>query len=132
MQSSTPVTTLATTQVADLAAIPEASTSSPKRSKRRAGSADEHSLVRAERIKAAKNLDAPPKQGNTHTEMSFINFTTERISNNLENLGFCLGQDKESINASVAELRNLEVKRISRHKSSDLLCSIFDKEEIEM
>jgi hypothetical protein len=101
MQSSTPAITSANTQAADLAAIPKASTPSRKRSKRRAGSADEHSMDRAERMKAAKNLDAPLKQGNNPTEQSFINFTSEQISHDLENLGFCLGQDTESISASV-------------------------------
>jgi hypothetical protein len=101
MQSSTPAITLANTQAADLAAIPKASTPSRKRSKRRAGSADEHSMDRAERMKAAKNLDAPLKQGNNPTEQSFINFTSEQISHDLDNLGFCLGQDTESISASV-------------------------------
>jgi Xaa-Pro aminopeptidase len=67
MQSSTPTITSTNTQAADLAAIPKASTPSRKRSKRRAGSADEHSLDRVERMKATKNLDAPPKQGNNPT-----------------------------------------------------------------
>jgi hypothetical protein len=83
-------------------------------------------------MKAAKNLDAPLKQGNNPTEQSFINFTSEQISHNLENLGFCLGQDTESISASVTELINLEVERMSKQENPDSICSIFDTEEKEM
>jgi hypothetical protein len=112
MLSNTPMNTSANTQVAELAAIPEASAPSYKRGRRRAGSADEHSLKRAKGMKASKTLDAPSKQGNNLTEKSFIHFTSEEICHNLEKLGFCLRQDSEMISTNVTELRNLEVERM--------------------
>jgi hypothetical protein len=58
----------------DFAAVPEASTPSRK-SKRRAQSTDEHSLDRAERIKAAHNLNFNKAKGNNNkTDSSFIHF----------------------------------------------------------
>jgi hypothetical protein len=56
-----------------LTAIPEAFT--PLRSsKRRAVTADQHSLERAERLKAARNLDYTPKLGNNSTSHPSCNF----------------------------------------------------------
>jgi hypothetical protein len=54
--NSESVTPVAEAQVVDMAAIPEADTPM-RRSKRRAETADEPSLERAERIKAARNVD---------------------------------------------------------------------------
>jgi hypothetical protein len=73
-----------------LAAIPEAVT--PLRtSKRRADMADQHSLERAERIKAACNLDSTPNLGNTTTShASFLQFSNEKVVHNLNAVGISL------------------------------------------
>jgi hypothetical protein len=104
MQTSPPNSLPANAQVAFFAAIPEASTPSRK-SKRRAASADEHSLERAEKIKAAKNLDAPLKQGNQTAEITFLNLSTEYVSHNLANLGMCLGNDTAAVHSTMTSLR---------------------------
>jgi hypothetical protein len=61
-------------QLRDLATIPEVESPSHK-SKRRAQSGDEHSLVRATRMKVARNLDFSNEKGNSSTtHASFIHF----------------------------------------------------------
>jgi uncharacterized protein (DUF1501 family) len=67
---------IAQTQARMMAAISEASTPS-RRAKRRADTAHQASLERAEKIKAAQNLDATPIKGNTEiSEKSFLHFTS--------------------------------------------------------
>jgi hypothetical protein len=63
----------------DKAAIPEASTPSRK-SKRRAQSTDEHSLDRAERIKAVRNLDFTSEKGNiSMSQTLFVQLSHENV-----------------------------------------------------
>jgi hypothetical protein len=67
----------------ELMAIPEADTPSRK-SKRRAESLNEHSLERAKRIKAARNLDFTSKKGtNSRHSSSFIHYSNEHVIDNL-------------------------------------------------
>jgi hypothetical protein len=115
-------------RIQQLHAISEASTSSRK-SKRRTASADEHSLERAERIKVAKNLDAPPKQGNQTAKITFLNLSTEYVSHNLANLGMCLGNDTAAVHSTVTKLKDMELERKKRQPRDELVCSVFDKEE---
>jgi hypothetical protein len=85
----------------EVAVIPEASTPSRK-SKRRAKTADEHSLDRAERIKAAWNLNFNSAKGNSNkTESSLIHLSNECVTKNLQSIGISLGTCCEQINLSV-------------------------------
>jgi hypothetical protein len=69
-----------------MAAIPEAP-SPLRRSKRRADTADQISLERAERLKSAHNMDVMAKQGNKiHPEHSFLHLTTDEVHDNLKEL----------------------------------------------
>jgi hypothetical protein len=65
---------------------------SPKtqlRSKRREMTVDEHSLERAEWIKAKKNLDVP----GTSLSNSFLSFTDSHIASNINTLGIHMGSN---------------------------------------
>jgi hypothetical protein len=67
----------------ETATILEASTLWRK-SKRRAQSADEHSLDRAEWMKAARNLDFMSEIGNNSaTQTSFVQFSNSNVIENL-------------------------------------------------
>jgi hypothetical protein len=80
-----------------LAAIPGAVT--PLRSrKRRAVTADQHSQERAERLKAARNLDYVLELGNNSTSHpSFLKFSNELVVGNLNVVGISLGETIESV-----------------------------------
>ncbi|GJN33417.1 hypothetical protein PR202_gb22015 [Eleusine coracana subsp. coracana] len=73
--------------VAELAAIPEVSTPS-RRSKRRAGSADQDMQEQAERLKAARNMEKLPEEG------------------------ILLGNDATSINNAIDNIKDLEKNRL--------------------
>jgi hypothetical protein len=62
----------------------------------------------------------------------FLNLTSEQVIQNLENLGFYLGQDLEDICSSVTKLRELETKRMNNQTNADLIFSIFDKQKTEL
>jgi hypothetical protein len=75
-----------------LAAIPEVSPLS-HRSKRRAENADQTNLKWAEKMKAARNLDASFDQGNTDSAATyFLHFPKEHVVDNLELIGITLGK----------------------------------------
>jgi hypothetical protein len=116
----------------DLAAIPEADTPT-RRSKRRADTADQPSLERAERIKAARNMDATPNKGNnTMPQTSFLQqFSNEHVVKNLTAVGISLGTTTDSISSSVACVKDVELKRLQKIINNDKICSVFDKEENE-
>jgi hypothetical protein len=97
-----------------MAAIPEAETPG-RRSKHRAETVDESSMERAERIKAACNLDF---QGNSKSpQPTSILFSDEEVLNNLGVVGISLGQDKSSVTSSWNSLRQVELDRmISKQK----------------
>jgi hypothetical protein len=81
----------------DFAAILEASTPSRK-SKRRAQSADEHSLDWSEWIKAARNLDFNSMKGNSSTtESLFIHLSNDYVTKNLQSIGISLGNSYDQI-----------------------------------
>jgi hypothetical protein len=127
---SEPVTPRAETHRA-LTAIDEVGTPS-RRSKTRADMADEPSLERAERIKAARNLDFNPKKGTKNTShVSFLEFSNEHVDDNLSVVGVSLGSNMESIANTVACVREAEIKRLDTISNEDKISSVFDKEEKE-
>jgi hypothetical protein len=85
-EGETPVQDLTNMKVVvqrEMVVISEARTPSCK-SKRRAQSADKHSLDRAKRIKAAHNLGYTSEKGNSSmTQTSFIHFSNENVIGNL-------------------------------------------------
>jgi hypothetical protein len=98
--NSESVTPVAEAQVVDMAAIPEADTPM-RRSKRRAETADEPSLERAERIKAARNMDTTQTKGNNSVSQdSFIHYSNEQVVHNLNALGISLGNSLDSVSSS--------------------------------
>jgi hypothetical protein len=85
----------------EMAAILEASTPLCK-SKRRAQSVDEHSLDRAERIKAVQNLNFNSVNGNSSTtEYSFAHFSNDNVIENLQSIGISLGNSSDQISLSI-------------------------------
>lgn len=116
---------------AKLAAVSEAATPT-RRSKRRAASTEESSVERAEKIKAVRNLDANPCEGNTASSNgSFLQFTDKLIVDNMSSVGILLGKDTTRVNSSVKNLREQEEYRLNNVPVIDRISEVFDKEEKE-
>jgi hypothetical protein len=112
-------------QLRELATIPEVETPSHK-SKRRANTGDEHSLDRAERIKAARNLDFTKEKGNISTsQTSFVHFANEYVVDNLLAVGISFGNNKNHISSSVAHIKEIELGRLEGLENNE------EKEEME-
>jgi hypothetical protein len=95
----------------EIAAIPEASTLSHKR-KRRAQSPDKHSLDRAERMKAARNLDFTSENGNSSdAQTSFVQFSNCNVIENLQFIGISLGDSADQISLVVERIKEVEIER---------------------
>jgi hypothetical protein len=115
----------------DLAVVPEATTP-PRTSKRRADTIAEPSLERAERLKAARNLDATTKKGNDITShISFLQFSDDLVVDNLSAVGISLGDNVESIACSVDCVKEVELNRLHTTVDEDIISYVFDKEEKE-
>jgi hypothetical protein len=118
-----------------MTAIPE--TESPgRRSKRRADMVDESSLERAERIKAARNLDFNSGIGKPdYAHHSFLQFSNDIVIRNLDDaVGINLGHDHSIIDTSISILRQVEQDRLVCKPKVDLIGDIFyiaEKEEME-
>jgi hypothetical protein len=111
-----------------LAAIPE--TKSPgRRSKRRADTVDEFSLERAERIKAARNLDFKGKPDSA--QLSFLQFSNEDVMSNLDVVGINLDHGHTTIDSAISNLRKVELDILVGKPKVDLVEDIFDVEEKE-
>jgi hypothetical protein len=118
-------------QVAEMAAIPEIVTPG-RRSKRRAETANESSLERAERIKAARNMDVTHDKGNTEiSQHSFLEFSNEHVSGNLKAVGISLGKDIDSVSTSISNIKDIETGRLVNKPNIDRIGSVFDREEHE-
>jgi hypothetical protein len=114
-----------------LADIPKANTRSRK-SKRRADTTAELSMERAERLKAARNLDFTQENGNKNTShASFLQFPNEIVVDNLNAVGISLGNSKELVSSSVACVKEVELKRFETTLIEDRINSVFDREEKE-
>jgi hypothetical protein len=118
-------------RVQNLAAIPEASTPS-RRSKRRVDSVDQASLERAEKLKAARNLDSLPKQGTNDIPDKSLHFSSKQVYDNLNSVGICLGVDKAAICNSVDTIKSLKTGRLREQNTTDLISTVFDLEEKEI
>jgi hypothetical protein len=115
-----------------MAAILEAETPLRK-SKRRSESVDEHSLDRAERIKAARNLDFTAEKGNNSKPLvSFVHFSNENVIDNLQSVGIVLGSSSDQITLSVEQIKEVELGRIVDAGSKDIISEVFDKEKEEL
>jgi ribosomal protein L9 len=98
-------------RVKSMAAIIEASPPS-RRSKRRADTADQANLERAEKLKAAQNLDPSPKQGTIESsDKSFLNYSSAQVADNLNTIGICLGKDNLEIDKDLKFLKMIEVEK---------------------
>jgi hypothetical protein len=98
-------------------------------SKRRAKSVDESSLERAERMKAAWNLDF---KGNTdQTQPSLLVFSNDEVLNNLGAVGISLGHDEASIDPSSSFFRQVKLDSAICKLKIDIVDDIFEVEEKE-
>ncbi len=73
--------------VEKISAIPEVLISPTRKSMRRASDSDQLVLQRAERLKAEKNLENLQAKGNMDVNVSFLQFTNDKISASLNKLG---------------------------------------------
>jgi hypothetical protein len=111
----------------ELAAIPEANTTSCK-SKRREDSVEEESLDLGERKKAARKLDFTSDKGNNNmSQSSFIHLSNEYVIENLEVVSISLGNSSEQIVESVERIKEVEIKRLMGKRNNDLISDVFDK-----
>jgi hypothetical protein len=108
-----------------LAAIPDAlaELSSARRSKRRAGEVDEFMGLMAEWRKSIRNEGT-----SSETDLSLHSHESNIVSY-FHSIGVTLGTDLESINASVASLKNLASFKESEHGSVDRKSQVIEKDE---
>jgi hypothetical protein len=111
----------------ELAAIPEANTTSCK-SKRREDSVEEESLDLGKRKKATRKLDFTSDKGNNNmSQSSFIHLSNEYVIENLEVVSISLGNSSEQIVESVERIKEVEIKRLMGKRNNDLISDVFDK-----
>ena len=79
-------------------------------SKRRANSLDEHSLDRAQRLTAMRNLDVPK---GTRPSASFLSLTDDCIISNITNLGVLMGVSESQSKCVTRHIRELEHGRLA-------------------
>lgn len=122
-----------TPDVSSMAAIPEAATGSSvsRRSKRRADSVDEDMEIRAERIKACRNLEMDFVEGNTHPK-SFLQFPDAAFISNFNTVGISLGIDDNSKKESINMLKNIEKDRLKTIHNQDVRSKAIEIEEKEL
>ena len=72
-------------------------------------STDEHSLAKAMRLQASRNLD--PMTG-TSSAQSFLSLSDNHISTSLNKVGVSMGNNDNGINLSVWVLKHMEIDRL--------------------
>ena len=110
----------------------EEETPTRRSSKRRANSLDEHSLARAQRLTAMRNLDAPKC---TQHSASFLSMSDDHISSNISNLDVILGANDSLVKLATKQIRELEQGRIanSPKNKNQVKCDLSkDLDELEM
>jgi hypothetical protein len=118
-------------QLRELATIPEVESPSRK-SKRRVQSSDEHSLDRAVRIKATRNLDFSKEKGNIpKSPASSIHYSDEQVVHNMSSLGVSLGSNDNIVSSLVSHIKEIELGRLEVVENRDKISDIFDREEKE-
>jgi hypothetical protein len=70
---------------------------------------DEHSMAKAMRRQAARNLDPTP---GTSVNKSFLSFSDTRISSSLMNIGVGMGNNLDDVRVSVGALKRMEIDRL--------------------
>jgi len=113
-------------RAAELAAIAEASPSPSRRGKRRAALNDEHSLERAERLKAIRN------EGDVSSDASLIHLPVSTFTNNLGVIGICLGSDNVSISNTVHSIKEAEFERSKLMSVVDVKNVFLENQEKEI
>ena len=103
-----PVTPAELAPVAMLEELKE--TPTRRTSKRRANSLDEHSLDRAQRLTAMRNLDVPK---GTRPSASFLSLTDDCIISNITNLGVLMGVSESQSKCVTRHIRELEHGRLA-------------------
>jgi hypothetical protein len=78
-----------------------------RRSNRSTARADEHTLMKTERMSKSRNLEFA---GNSS---SFLSFSNSRISSNMNNIGISLGRDDNVVSPSIVSIKNIKIDRIS-------------------
>uniref|UniRef100_A0A0A9GWB5 Uncharacterized protein n=1 Tax=Arundo donax TaxID=35708 RepID=A0A0A9GWB5_ARUDO len=83
---------------------PAAGATPRRHSKCQADSTDEHSIVRATRLVAKRNLESTEDMSSN----SILSFSDKRISDNIQNIGVSMGNN---VNESIALIRKIEMDR---------------------
>jgi hypothetical protein len=108
-----------------MAAIPEAvQATTPRSSKRRAATTNEHSQERAERLKAMRN------EGTDKTFPAVSDFND--IASNLFSVGFELGKDQPSLEKAICSLHVDSPRTVQPPSVFSVQQEVFDREEQEL
>ena len=115
-----------------LAAVLEAVVGSSvmKRSKRRATSSACDSIVRASKLKAARNLDTAFSEGMVHSS-SVTNFDHNEVLSNLQSLGFSFHNESVGLRKFVEFLVNNKNSGPSLQVSHEVFSRAIEKGERE-
>lgn len=127
------ISSLLTPEGLALAAVPEAVVGSSvmKRSKRRAASSAGDSIVRASKLKAARNLDTAFSEGMVHSS-SVTNFDHNEVLSNLQSLGFSFHNESVGLRKFVEFLVNNKNSGPSLQVSHDVFSRAIEKGEREL
>jgi len=102
-----------------------------RRSKRNADVADVHSLEKAEKRVAIKNLEDP--QGNAKAVInSVVSFSSDRIEQNLGGVGISLGGRENLIAGSIALIKDVEQERLKPSYVGNSIDKECESEEDEV
>ena len=86
-------------------------------SKRNARTSDQHSLEKASKLKAHKNLDSSPGEGNKTLPNSFHTVDDSILQYSINSLGITLGTSQKEVLSSLNSLRELEAHRLNENIS---------------
>jgi hypothetical protein len=109
-------------------------------SKRNEKTSGQDSLEKASKLKARKNLDSSPGEGNGIFPNSFHTVDDYILQSSINSLGIALGSSEKEVSLSLNSLRDLEVHRLNENirlekdlffDDASSLCSIEENIDLE-
>jgi hypothetical protein len=89
---------------------------------------NEHSLGRAERIKAGRNLDFTSEKCNSSkSHASFIHYSNENVIDNLQVEGISIRNNSDQITSLVKRIQEVELERLIDASRKDIVSDVFDR-----
>ena len=110
------------------------------RSSRNAKTLDQDSLEKASKLKACKNLDSSPGEGNRFFTNSFHTVDDSILQSSINSLGIAIGSSEKEVSLSLTSLRDIEVHRLNENirlekdlffDDASTLCSIEENIDLE-